>query len=142
MKNSILSIIAVATLILTSCSSTDEDPIFTGYILNPTDFKGTINEGNIQLDAAVTYNLTGALIVEDGAKLTIPAGTKIAASGGTNAYIAVAQGGQIFVNGTANNPVVMTSSKTSPAAGDWGGLVICGKARTNKRWWYCLRWSI
>lgn len=134
MKNSILSIIAVAGLILTSCSNNDDDPISnsTGFILNPIDFQGTINEGNIQLDASVAYNLTGALIVEDGAKLTIPAGTKISASGGTNAYIAVAQGGQIFVNGTANNPVVMTSLKTSPAAGDWGGLVICGKARTNK----------
>lgn len=63
--------------------------------------------------------------------LTIPAGTVIKATGGTAAYIAVAQGGKINVNGTASNPVIMTSGAESPAQGNWGGLVICGKAPTN-----------
>jgi len=83
------------------------------------------------LNANTVYNLTGALVVRDGATLTIPAGTEIHATGGTAAYIAVAQGGKIFINGTANNPVIMTSGNTTPAPGDWGGLVICGKAPIN-----------
>ena len=86
----------------------------------------------VTLDASVQYELTGAYVVLDGGSLTIPAGTVIRATGGTSAYIAVAQGGQIFVNGTAASPVVMTSGAASPAAGDWGGLVICGDAPTNK----------
>ena len=38
--------------------------------------------------------------------------------------------GKINVNGTATDPVVMTCSDKTP--GSWGGLVICGKAPTNK----------
>ncbi len=88
--------------------------------------------GNLTLDASKEYELTTAYIVKDGGKLTIPAGTVIKATGGTSAYIAVAQGGQIFVNGTADKPVIMTSGSAIPAAGNWGGLVVCGKAPTNK----------
>jgi hypothetical protein len=84
-----------------------------------------------QLSKANSYELTGAYIVPDGITLTIDAGTLIKAIGGTSSYIAVAQGGKININGTATSPVVMTSGFDSPAASDWGGLVICGKAPTN-----------
>ncbi|WP_428740913.1 hypothetical protein [Tenacibaculum sp.] len=87
--------------------------------------------GEVSLKADVEYQLTSAFVVKDGGKLTIPAGTVIKATGGTSSYIAVAQGGQIFINGEANNPVVMTSNSATPAAKDWGGLVVCGKAPTN-----------
>lgn len=86
---------------------------------------------NVTLDASLEYELTGAYTIMDGASLTIPAGTVIKATGGTASYIAVAQGGQIFINGTSSSPVVMTSGSSSPAAADWGGLVVCGKAPTN-----------
>ena len=82
-----------------------------------------------ELDASVIYNLTGSLIVENGATLTIPAGTKIIAeNGGTEVYIAVMQGGKIEIEGTEANPVVMSSIDGNP--GDWGGLTICGYATT------------
>ncbi len=84
------------------------------------------------LDASLDYELTGAYVVKSGASLTIPAGTVIKATGGTAAYIAVERGAQIFINGTSANPVVMTSASANPAPGDWGGLVICGDAPTNK----------
>jgi hypothetical protein len=45
-------------------------------------------------------------------------------------YIAVAQDGQIDIQGTSSNPVVMTSTTQAPGA--WGGLVICGRAPINK----------
>ncbi|WP_461632338.1 hypothetical protein [Labilibaculum euxinus] len=87
------------------------------------------------LDANTTYILDGPVIVKKGAKLTIPAGTVIIASEVTQAnaavrYIAVEQGAQIFVNGTADAPVVMTCAKEEAEA--WGGLVLCGYAPTNK----------
>ncbi|MCK0158968.1 hypothetical protein MWU65_17430, partial [Cellulophaga sp. F20128] len=88
--------------------------------------------GDISLNATTEYILTSSLVVKDGGSLTIPAGTTIKATGGTAAYIAVAQGAQIFINGEANNPVVMTSGEENPTAGNWGGLVIAGKAPTNK----------
>ncbi|WP_339735301.1 hypothetical protein [uncultured Sunxiuqinia sp.] len=84
---------------------------------------------DVTLDASKAYRLTGSYIVQDGASLTIPAGTKIHAdAGGTEVYIAVLKGGQIFIDGTAEEPVVIASDLGSP--GDWGGLTICGKATT------------
>lgn len=85
---------------------------------------------NRTLDANVVYGLPGSFIVESGATLTIPAGTKIIAdAGGTNVFIAVLKGGKIDVQGTASNPVIMTSKNSN--TGDWGGLTICGNALTS-----------
>jgi hypothetical protein len=126
-------------IIFTSCSR-DEDtntlnlPIGSGIVtINPSDFKGELLAGqSATLDATQVYNLTGSFIVRGGATLTIPAGTRIEASGETSSYIAIAQDGLLYVNGTSTNPVVMTSGNAVPAPGDWGGLVICGRANTNK----------
>ena len=134
MKNSIVKLfglLAVTSSLLTGCSSSDNGGSSSTFVVNPADFKGTIADGEVVLDASIDYNLTGALVVGNGATLTIPAGTLIEATGGTAAYIAVAQGGKIFVNGTASNPVVFTSGNATQAPGDWGGLVICGKAPIN-----------
>lgn len=131
MKKTFLSLLAIAAIAFTSCTISDDEPD-NKFKVDPTNFKGTITEGTVTLNANVVYNLTGALVVEQGAKLVIPAGTVIKASGGTSAYIAVAQGAQIYVDGTANKPVIMTSAKANPAPADWGGLVICGYAPTNK----------
>ena len=89
---------------------------------------------DVTLDAATTYFLNGFLSVEDGGSLTIPAGTQIVADveagEETSTYIVVQKGGMIDIQGTAANPVVMTSSNETP--GDWGGLVIAGNATTTK----------
>jgi urease beta subunit len=86
-------------------------------------------EEDYTLDSRISYNLTGAFIVADGAKLTIPAGTQIVAeAGGADVYVAVLKGGQIDVQGSVDNPVLMTSDEGQ--SGDWGGLTLCGKATT------------
>ena len=87
---------------------------------------------DVTLNAATEYILTSGLVVREGGSLTIPAGTTIVASGGTAAFLGVERGAQIFINGTATSPVVMTSGAENPAPGDWGGLVIAGDAETNK----------
>ncbi|MGB7842027.1 MAG: hypothetical protein WBL21_04510, partial [Salinimicrobium sp.] len=92
--------------------------------------QGTV-EGTVTLDPEVTYNLTSSYIVQDGGKLVIPAGTKIIArDGGTDVYIAILKGGMIEIQGTEDNPVVMSSEDAMP--GDWGGLTIVGKAPTTE----------
>lgn len=92
------------------------------------DLKGSIN-GIVSLDASVEYTLSSSFIVNEGAVLIIPAGTKIVAtSGGTSVYVAVLMGAKIYINGTASEPVLMTSTDAAP--GDWGGLTICGKGIT------------
>ncbi|MDN3674988.1 hypothetical protein QWY99_18295 [Flavobacterium branchiarum] len=139
MKKSIVKlfgIIALSTSLLTSCSSDNnndsKNPAST-FVADANDFKGTISNGEVVLDAGTVYKLTGKLQVNDGATLTIPAGTVIQGTGGTKAYIAIAQGGKINVNGTLAKPVVMTSGLAVKGAGDWGGLVICGRAPINRK---------
>lgn len=137
MKKSILKFaffLAISSSLLTSCSSsTDSSTTTTGFVADENNFTGTISTGeNITLDASKVYKLTGKIQINDGGVLNIPAGTIIQGVGGTNAYIAVAQGGKINVNGTAAKPVVMTSGLATKNAGDWGGVVICGKAPINR----------
>ncbi|WP_339608250.1 hypothetical protein [uncultured Roseivirga sp.] len=128
---------AALCAVIFGCSDDDTPPVQTkdGVIssqsdvdLDAADLKGKITS-SITLSNTQEWNLTGPLSVASGAKLTIDAGTTIKAqAGGTNVYIAVEQGAQIFVNGTAAAPVKMTSSAANPASGDWGGLLLMGNA--------------
>jgi hypothetical protein len=130
----LFGILALAAGLITSCTSNDNPtpaPSST-FVADANNFQGTINDGEVTLDATKTYKLSGKLQVNNGATLTIPAGTVIQGTGGTSAYIAIAQGGKLNVNGTAAKPVVMTSGLATKNAGDWGGLVICGKAPINR----------
>jgi hypothetical protein len=129
MKKSFLSFLMAAALIapamvMTSCNNND-DPKPGPTVDN--QLAGTISSDST-LDATIEYLLTGQLLVADGATLTIPAGTVIKAKKGFGSYILVEQGGKINVNGTAAAPVTMTSNEASPSSGDWGGLIINGRA--------------
>ncbi|MBC5862249.1 hypothetical protein [Flavobacterium turcicum] len=129
----LIGILTVSAAVVSSCSTTEENETpSSNFVVDANNFQGNINEGEVTLDASKTYKLTGRLQVNSGATLNIPAGTKIEGTGGTASYIAVAQGGKLNVNGTASNPVVMTSGLATKKAGDWGGLVICGKAPINR----------
>jgi len=133
MKELLLSALSIAVLTFTSCSRDEDSNDTNSVTINAADFRGELLSGqSATLDANQVYNLTGSFIVRGGATLTIPAGTRIEATGGTGAYIAIAQDGLLYVNGTSTNPVVMTSGNAVKATGDWGGLVICGRANTNK----------
>ncbi|TDO03719.1 hypothetical protein [Sunxiuqinia elliptica] len=126
MKNLLLVVFAILLVAVTGCNEDDPTPE------NPQEnyeLEGEVTT-DMTLDASNKYTLNGELIVRAGASLTIPAGTVIEAVGGQVSYIAVAQDAKIFINGTATQPVVMTSDDKTP--GSWGGLVICGKAPTNK----------
>jgi len=99
--------------------------------LDPSDLKGDVT-GNVTLDAATTWTLSGALEVKAGATLTIEPGTTILAlAGGTNVYIAIEQDALIDAEGTAASPITVTSAASNPRSGDWGGLILAGKAPIN-----------
>ncbi len=137
MKKSIaklFGIIAISGSLFTSCSLSDddEDNNSSSFVVDANNFQGQINDGEVTLNAGTVYSLTGKLQVNNGASLVIPAGTVIKGVGGTSAYIAIAQGGKLFVNGTSTNPVIMTSASATPQPGNWGGVVICGKAPINR----------
>jgi hypothetical protein len=108
------------------------------WVNSNTEVTTSILSGNITsdltLDASITYYLSSTFSVNSGAKLTIPAGTKIIADvetgDATQTYIVVQKGAQIDIQGTEAAPVVFTSTSENP--GDWGGLVIAGNAVTTE----------
>ena len=80
------------------------------------------------------YNLTQQIYVRPGATLTIEAGTRVVSTATANGSgaLCVTNGGQIFINGDSNAPVVMTSSEDNgnwrASCNEWGNLTICGDA--------------
>lgn len=140
MKKMISKLFKLAVLSLfvanVSCSSDDDKGGSSStFVLERENLQGNINDGVVTLESG-TYKLTGKLIVGNNATLVIKPGVTVEATELAEnqfesvRYIAVAQGGKIDVQGTSTNPVVMTSEIKTP--GEWGGLVICGKAPINK----------
>ena len=80
------------------------------------------------------YELQGGISVNEGATLIIEAGTRIIAGseGGVFAFLAIKQGAQIIAEGTENDPIVFTSNRPTPNPGDWGGLILAGRAPINR----------
>jgi len=124
-----LSLVAAFSSTAISCSSSDDETT-TVSTIDPANFQGKIAAGTtVTLDATKVYNLKGVVSVENGATLIIPAGTRVVASEGST-YIIVERGGKIFVNGTAQNPVLFEGS--THKQGHWGGLVVLGSAPSNR----------
>lgn len=146
MKNRLIFGLALlGALALTSCASDDTadinitDNSVTNNTTNPgggttgnTIFlSGTYTE-DLTLDANNDYVVNGSLIMASGTTLTIPPCMTIEAlAAGSDVYIAISQGAKIDAQGTADCPIVFTSNATTPAAGDWGGLIILGSAPIN-----------
>lgn len=136
----LLSLAAAAILMLaTSCDKKDDtgksgelDPIIFGKDIGNGDQEFEIN-GDYELEKG-TYILKGWVYVTNGSSLKIPAGTIIKGDKETQAALIVEPGGKLYAQGTANEPIVFTSSqpKGSRKPGDWGGLIICGRAKNNK----------
>jgi len=89
--------------------------------------------GDVTLEKG-TYLLKGWVYVAEGAKLRIPAGTIIKGDKQTKAALIVEPGGYVEMKGTKDSPIVMTSEEApgNRKPGDWGGLIICGKAKNNQ----------
>jgi hypothetical protein len=136
MKKVILSILSISTLLLASCSLDNDDENGGGTKVGEVtaqNLAGNLTTDLI-LDASVAHNLTGALLVKDGATLTIEAGTRInALAGGTDVYILVEKGGKIIADGTEAKPILFTSNASIPKAGDWGGIIINGIAPLSRQ---------
>jgi hypothetical protein len=108
-----------------------EDDGSCEYDAPSTTLSGDITEDRV-LDAQYEYTIAGGVHVKDGVTLTIPAGTVIKSNPDESvAYLLIEQGGKIDAEGTSDNPIVFTSGASTPAAGDWGGIILCGKAPIN-----------
>ncbi len=80
------------------------------------------------------YLLKGNVYVQAGVELTIEPGTIIFGDKVTKGALIVSRGAKIHAKGTVEKPIIFTSSapKTFRNYGDWGGVVILGKAANNQ----------
>ena len=102
---------------------------------NTTSGETNVLSGKINADKTLkegtTYKLRGIVYVVDGATLTIEAGTRIEKEKSTRGALIVTRGTKLMANGTKEKPIVFTSDSSTPSAGDWGGIVMLGRAKTN-----------
>ena len=93
--------------------------------------KGSTLQGrltiNLRVPAGAECRLDGFLYMTNGTRFTAEPGAVIKGMNSRAALI-IEPGAKIFAEGTATNPVVFTSGQTSPAAGDWAGVMIFGNA--------------
>jgi len=140
MKKYILLLSAISALAITSCRKIESDGEKEIVYLNQGGsttgstivLQGRINE-DITLKKVNNYILKGLVYLVGNHTMTIEAGTVIKGSfSGTDvAALTITRGSKIIANGTATEPIVFTSSSPNPQSGDWGGIIICGKAGIN-----------
>ena len=89
---------------------------------------------NTTWSASKIYLMKNIIHVTSGATLTIEAGTLIKGDKATKACLVISRGGKINAVGTADKPIVFTSNQpvNARAAGDWGGVILLGKAPVNQ----------
>ena len=125
-----------ATVIVTGCRKIEVDDNGTGGGSNsggtPDNLllSGRINTDKT-LETGKTYKLRGIVYVVDGAKLTIQPGAVIQGEKSSRGTLVVTRGTQILASGTPEKPIIFTSDAANPQRGDWGGIVILGRAKTN-----------
>ena len=108
----------------------DDTPI---NVPSSTTITGTINT-TTTLTSDKVWTIRGYVYVTDGAKLIIQPGTKIVSDIAEKGALCIERGAQIIAEGNPSNPIVFTSGKPDgqKAPGDWGGIVILGRAKTNR----------
>ena len=98
----------------------------------------TTLSGNINTTTTLTsdkvWTLKGYVYVTDGAKLIIQPGTTIISDIAEKGALCIERRAQIIAEGTATKPIIFTSGKSvgERAPGDWGGIIILGRAKTNR----------
>ena len=117
----------------------------SNWLNNWTEFKPNKKEyseatqiltGNITEDTKLykrdIYLLLGSVFVTNNATLTIEPGTVIVGDYETKGSLTIASGSKIIAEGYETDPIVFTSNRDVKKPGDWGGLLILGKAPYNK----------
>lgn len=113
---------------------TNWDPQNTVYPA-PTVTVTTSITNNTTWTAGNVYLLQGQIYVKNGATLTIEPGTIIMGDkASVGAGLFITQGSRLVANGTAANPIIFTSNQApgARAAGDWGGVILMGRAANNQ----------
>lgn len=130
-------------------SDGDETSVTHLLSVTPPTFPKVIVETNITANTTWTknniYELATRVTVVSGVTLTIEPGTVIKGQPGTGSNattLLIARGGNLIADGTANEPIIFTSTSDNIIPGQiaspnlspntnglWGGLIVLGNAR-------------
>ncbi|MFM7770088.1 MAG: T9SS C-terminal target domain-containing protein, partial [Bacteroidota bacterium] len=102
-------------------------------------FAQIVVSGNIDINGRTTwtnnniYILSGFVKVTANDTLVIQPGTIIKGDLVTKGSLIIERDAYLHAEGTAEQPIVMTSQKSAGqrSYGDWGGLIICGRGAVN-----------
>lgn len=140
--------IASIGIFAAACSSDNDDPTpepepsnLQQIIFNTNEIGDGTQDFVISTKGAYTlkkgtYVLKGWVYIDEGVTLTIEPGTIIKGDKATKAALIARRGGKLIAEGTLAQPIVFTSNQPvgSRKPGDWGGVILCGKA---PRWYRC-----
>ncbi|MEJ7780497.1 MAG: hypothetical protein WKF68_13010 [Daejeonella sp.] len=137
MKKQAILLALTAIIFTTACkkSTVDDTPGSTGIPGATTSVEVTADiTVNTTWTADKMYLIKNIINVTNGATLTIEPGTLIKGDKASRASLVINRGGKINATGTVDKPIVFTSNQPVGArgAGDWGGIVILGKAPNNQ----------
>lgn len=112
---------------------TNWDPKSVAYPSTNTTVNSDITTNTTWATGSVVF-LQNKVYVTNNAVLTIQPGVIIRGDKSTEGTLIITKGAQIQAQGTALNPIVFTSNfaSGSRAPGDWGGLILLGKASNNQ----------
>ncbi|WP_407556321.1 hypothetical protein [Winogradskyella sp. 4-2091] len=156
MKKLLLITLIASSLVFTSCFKDDDTPIIieeTTIYINDNG-GGTVDCPIVAVTGAITesttwtadniYQLNQKVVVSEGVNLTINPGTIIKGSAGTGSLasaLIVARGATLNAQGTADQPIIFTSTSDDISCGEtagtnldendrglWGGLIVLGYA--------------
>jgi hypothetical protein len=135
--NKLFTLLLAGTILLGSCGKDDpidDTPANTIIIENGGTLTGSYTQNVIVRGTNPTITLKGYTYFTSGTTLTIPAGTTIKSDITDKGALCIERGARIIAEGTATQPIVFTSGKAvgQRNPGDWGGILILGKARTNR----------
>jgi hypothetical protein len=126
-------LVLLTTLTIFSCSRDLGGEVSPINVPSSTTLTGNITS-TTTLTSDKEWVLKGYVYVTDGAKLIIQPGTVIKSDISEKGALCIERGSQIIAEGTAAKPIVFTSGRPAGerTPGDWGGIVILGRAKTNR----------
>ena len=131
-----IAFVCLAAMTVVSCDENNDEPVVpagSSYDLGDGSDAYEISS-DMTLTYPNTYNLRGFVYVTEGATLTIEPGVVIKGEKESKATLIVERGGKLIAEGTKERPIVFTSAQApgSRKPGDWGGIILLGKAKNNK----------
>ena len=131
----VISAMAITACVKVNVDDEDGTGVIPGGSDDPNETKvltGTI-DNSITLKKG-TFTLKGYVYVNNGAILTIEPGTIVKSDISQKGALIIERGSKLIAEGSVTEPFIFTSVKRSgeKAPGDWGGVILLGKAPTNR----------